>query len=66
MRTVEFAENQGKVVFCPQPLEDENLPQYRGVVKLLSEKRAIILSGNDYSSIDSLLMREVIYYKERS
>lgn len=58
MHTVGFAESQGKVVFCPQILEDENLPQYRGVVKLLSEKRAVLLSGSqDYSFIDSLLMK---------
>lgn len=55
MHTVRFAASQGKVVFCPQPLEDENLPQYRGVVQLLSENRAILLPEGDYSSIDALL-----------
>lgn len=55
MHTVRFAASQGKLVLCPRPLEDENLPQYRGVVQLLSEKRAILLPEGDYSSIDALL-----------
>jgi len=49
MHTVRFAEQQGRLVLCPRPIQGEQfLKQYAGIRNLIDSKRAIPFSGEEY------------------
>lgn len=41
MHTANFSRKQGRLVFCPEPEENNSLKQYNGIIKLLDEGNAI-------------------------
>jgi DNA processing protein len=56
MHTVKFAEAQGRLLFCPKPLESEQgLKQYTGIFELIQTNRAREFQGEDYESLLMLL-----------
>jgi DNA processing protein len=57
MHTVRFAEAQNRLVFCPKPLAVEShVKQYAGILELVRTHRAIEFQGEDYGSLQSLLL----------
>ena len=61
MHTVEYAQKQNKLLFCPDPKKskvgeyDNDIPQIRGIRKLIDEKVAVPFTGKDYAKIEKLL-----------
>jgi DNA processing protein len=52
MHTVGFAEQQGRLLFCPRPLNGEqHLKQYAGIVALIDSKRAMAFQSDDYAVV---------------
>jgi predicted Rossmann fold nucleotide-binding protein DprA/Smf involved in DNA uptake len=52
MHTVRYAEQQGRLLLCPRPIETEqSLRQYAGVRQLLESKRAVPFSSNEYATV---------------
>ena len=52
MHTVEFAEQQNRLLFCPRPLNGEqHLKQYAGIATLIDSKRATPFQSDDYVTI---------------
>lgn len=52
MHTVRYAEQQGRLLLCPRPIEaEQSLKQYAGVRHLIESKRAIPFSSSEYTSI---------------
>jgi DNA processing protein len=57
MHTVRFAEAQNRLLFCPKPLAVEShVKQYAGILELVRTHRAIEFQGEDYGSLQSLLL----------
>jgi DNA processing protein len=59
MHTVRYAEQQGRLLLCPRPIEaEQSLKQYAGVRHLIETRRAIPFSGDEYAKVlHSLLER---------
>jgi DNA processing protein len=56
MHTVNFAEIQGRLLFCPKPLASEHgLKQYAGVSELIRSHKAREFQAEDYESLVELL-----------
>jgi hypothetical protein len=52
MHTVRYAEQQGRLLLCPRPIEaEQSLKQYAGVRHLIESKRAIPFSGDEYAKV---------------
>lgn len=58
MHTVRFAEQQGRLLMCPRPIESEQTSkQYAGVRLLIDSKRAIPFSNTDFPKVlESLIL----------
>lgn len=58
MHTIRYAEEQGRLVLCPQPIQlEQSLPQYAGIWNLIKNKRASQFSGEEYNSVLETLLR---------
>jgi DNA processing protein len=56
MHTVRFAEQHGRLLFCPKPLASEQgLHQYAGISELIRTGRAREFQSEDYESLLTLL-----------
>jgi hypothetical protein len=57
MHTVRYAEQQGRLLFCPRPIEaEQSLKQYAGVRHLIETRRAVPFWGDEYVAVlDSLV-----------
>lgn len=56
MHTVRFAQAQGRLLFCPRPLDPEmSAPQLAGIKMLLETKQAEPFDRNDYEVIHNRL-----------
>jgi DNA processing protein len=54
--TIKFAEEQQRLIFCPVPQEEGDIPAYRGVHHLLKTGRAHALKDkNSYQELDQLM-----------
>ena len=52
MHTVEFAERQNRLIFCPRPLNgQQHNKQYAGIAALIDSKRAIPFQSEDYATV---------------
>jgi DNA processing protein len=52
MHTVEFAEQQKRLLLCPRPLNGEqHLKQYAGIAALIESKRATPFQSEDYDAV---------------
>lgn len=52
MHTVEFAEQQKRLLLCPRPLNGEQrLKQYAGITALIDSKRATPFQSEDYDAV---------------
>jgi DNA processing protein len=66
METVKHAKREGKFIFCPKPLEETNIKQYRGIRELMNEKTVVMLNDyNDYEKIDHMLSEKLNEFLER-
>lgn len=52
MHTVEYAEQQNRLLLCPRPLNGEqHLKQYAGIAALIESKRATPFQSDDYLAV---------------
>jgi DNA protecting protein DprA len=52
MHTVRYAEQQGRLLLCPRPIEaEQSLKQYAGVRRLIDTRRAVPFSGDEYTKV---------------
>jgi hypothetical protein len=52
MHTVRYAEQQGRLLLCPRPIEaEQSMKQYAGVRHLIETRRAIPFSGDEYTKV---------------
>lgn len=52
MHTVRFAQEQERLLFCPQPLKSEQYrTQYTGILELIRQGKAKAFDADDYSAI---------------
>lgn len=59
MHTVRFAEEHGRLIFCPRPMQAEmNAPQSAGVIGLIRSGKATAFTAEDYDSIFAQLEQQ--------
>lgn len=67
MHTVNFAEKQGRLLFCPEPIRPEqDREQYRGILQLISSHRARQFNSDDYSDVAAQITLHFQHLKDRS
>jgi DNA processing protein len=52
MHTVRYAEQQGRLLLCPRPIEvEQSMKQYAGVRHLIETRRAVPFSNTEYTTV---------------
>lgn len=67
MHTVGFAEKQGRLLFCPEPIRPEqDREQYRGILQLISSHRARQFNSDGYYNVANQILTHFYHLKEKS
>ena len=67
MQTVRFAEEQNRLLFCPDLFSIKDYPQNfdksNGIIKLIKEKRAMAYNASNYEEVIEKIEKDIAIMK---